>query len=65
MHDRYIIVAGNSFKSPRGGDVFTSLSVVATAGDKRMASTLYADLYDKHGGLIIIVDKETNKEVIP
>jgi hypothetical protein len=58
---RYILVAGDPFRGYTGTLTFTGLLVVGSADTVDEAKALTEDSYEKHGGLLLWIDRETGK----
>lgn len=61
---RYTLVGGNPFRMYTGTTTFTSISVVGQTNTIKEMQQLVNDSYEKCGGLLLVLDNETGREVV-
>lgn len=59
---RYIIIGGNYFQAYSGTGTFTDLSVVGEGNTKEEIRAVIDEIYDKCGGLVLVLDRQTGRE---
>lgn len=65
MKDRYVVIGANPFTAYTGTETFTGLRIVDTFDElKDFTSEMRRRYFDECGGLYLVLDTKTNKEVI-
>jgi len=62
---RYILIGGNPFVGYTGTETFTGLKIANEASTIEEAKKMWETNYEECGGLMLIVDTETNCEIDP
>ncbi len=63
MENRYMVIGGNPFRGYTGTQTYTAIRVIGLCPTIEDARNLWQASYEDCGGLLLIVDCETGKEV--